>query len=165
MPMNTEYHSEVGLRILLGFVVRATARYDRGIEPVFCYAREHFFRLHTRLLRGTNAADDSLARPRVCPPVPEMPGTREEERAMFPSTLTCPHLRGEGSSPSGPSGSAVSITGISCRDDSEARRHGAPGPQKRLQNCWTPAAGNCPLRAITITMCWQNGWAARPRIS
>jgi tRNA (guanine26-N2/guanine27-N2)-dimethyltransferase len=99
-PMNTEYHSEVGLRILLGFVVRATARYDRGVEPVFCYAREHFFRLHTRLLRGTTAADDSLARLgfihqcRKCP-------YREEERSMFPSTLTCPHC-GERLQPIGP---------------------------------------------------------------
>jgi hypothetical protein len=52
VPMNTEYHSEVGLRILLGFVVRETVKYDRGIEPLFCYAREHFTRLHLRLLRG-----------------------------------------------------------------------------------------------------------------
>ena len=45
-PMNTEYHGEVGLRILLGFVVRETVKYDRGIEPLFCFAREHFVRLH-----------------------------------------------------------------------------------------------------------------------
>jgi tRNA (guanine26-N2/guanine27-N2)-dimethyltransferase len=100
MPMNTEYHSEVGLRILLGFVVRATVRYDRGIEPVFCYAREHFFRLHTRLLRGTIAADESLNhlgfihQCRKCP-------YREEEQAMFPSTLTCP-LCGAKLQPVGP---------------------------------------------------------------
>jgi tRNA (guanine26-N2/guanine27-N2)-dimethyltransferase len=94
LPMNTEYHSEVGLRILLGFVVRETARYDRGVEPLFCYAREHFFRLHLRLLRGTKAADAGIQnlgfvhQCRKCP-------FREEERSMFPSSLTCPHCGGD----------------------------------------------------------------------
>ena len=93
LPMNTEYHSEVGLRILLGFVVRETVRYDRGVEPLFCYAREHFFRLHVRLLRGTKAADATFQnlgfvhQCRKCP-------YREEEQAMFPSSLTCPHCGG-----------------------------------------------------------------------
>ena len=38
LPKNTEYHSEVGLRILLGFVVRETVKYDRGYRPpvLFC---------------------------------------------------------------------------------------------------------------------------------
>ena len=45
-PMNTEYHSEVGLRILLAFVARETIKYDRGISPLLCFAREHFVRLH-----------------------------------------------------------------------------------------------------------------------
>ncbi len=52
-PMNTDYHGEVGLRILLGFVVRETVKYDRGVEPLFCFAREHFVRLHVRLTQGS----------------------------------------------------------------------------------------------------------------
>ncbi len=100
LPMNTEYHSEVGLRVLLGFVVRETARYDRGVEPLFCYAKEHFFRLHLRLLRGTKAADAGVQnlgfvhQCRKCP-------YREEERSMFPSSLTCPHC-GASLQPIGP---------------------------------------------------------------
>jgi tRNA (guanine26-N2/guanine27-N2)-dimethyltransferase len=62
VPMNTDYHSEVGLRILLGFVVRETVKYDRGVEPLFCFAREHFVRLHLRLVRGAAAADRTLSR-------------------------------------------------------------------------------------------------------
>ena len=50
--MNTGYHEEVGLRILLGFVVRETIKYDRGVEPLFCYAHQHFVRLNIRLVRG-----------------------------------------------------------------------------------------------------------------
>jgi tRNA (guanine26-N2/guanine27-N2)-dimethyltransferase len=41
-PMNTEYHAEVGLRTLLAFVVREVIKYDRGIEPLLCFSREHF---------------------------------------------------------------------------------------------------------------------------
>ncbi len=61
-PMNTEYHGEVALRILLGFVVREVVKYDRGVEPIFCFSREHYVRLHLRLLRGAAAADRTLAR-------------------------------------------------------------------------------------------------------
>jgi tRNA (guanine26-N2/guanine27-N2)-dimethyltransferase len=99
-PMNTPYHSEVGLRILLGFVVRQTARYDRGVSPIFCYAREHFARLHLRLLRGAQAADDSLKKTgyihqcRKCP-------YREDEAGILPTTRTCPHC-GEPLQPVGP---------------------------------------------------------------
>ncbi len=89
LPMNTEYHSEVGLRILLGFVVRETVKYDRGIEPLFCFAREHFDRLHLRLLRGAEAADKTIERIgfihqcRKCP-------YRTEEKGMIPTDHSCP---------------------------------------------------------------------------
>ncbi len=91
-PMNTEYHGEVGLRILLGFVVRETVKYDRGVEPVFCFAREHFVRLHLRLLKGANAADETMKRIgfilqcRTCQYRIEQPG-------MFPSPGSCPHCK------------------------------------------------------------------------
>jgi len=100
LPMNTEYHSEVGLRILLGFVVRETVKYDRGVEPLFCYAREHFTRLHLRLLRGAQAADDTLKHMgfihqcRKCPYREEQPGLQAHDR-------TCPNC-GEPLQPIGP---------------------------------------------------------------
>jgi len=90
IPMNTEYHSEVGLRILLGFVVRETVKYDRGIEPLFCYSREHFTRLHLRITRGAKAADETLShighiyQCRKCP-------YREEHPGMHAVSATCPH--------------------------------------------------------------------------
>jgi tRNA (guanine26-N2/guanine27-N2)-dimethyltransferase len=100
LPRNTEYHSEVGLRILLGFVVRQTARYDRGIEPVFCYAREHFVRLHLRILRGANAADNSLGRLGFILQCPSCP-YREEQQGQFPKAAVCPHC-GKELAPVGP---------------------------------------------------------------
>jgi tRNA (guanine26-N2/guanine27-N2)-dimethyltransferase len=60
VPRNTEYHGEVGLRVLLGFMARMAARYDIGISPLFSFAREHYVRLHLRLSRGAASADRSL---------------------------------------------------------------------------------------------------------
>ena len=59
-PLNTEYHAEVGLRNLLGFVARETVKYDMGITPLFCFCHEHFVRLHLRLARGARAADRTI---------------------------------------------------------------------------------------------------------
>ena len=100
LPRNTEYHSEVGLRILLGFVVRETVKYDRGIEPVFCYAREHFVRLHLRILRGAIAADESLKKLGFVLQCPACP-YRVEQQGQFPRTTPCP-VCGEELKPIGP---------------------------------------------------------------
>ncbi|WAC04436.1 MAG: tRNA (guanine(10)-N(2))-dimethyltransferase [Methanoregula sp.] len=92
-PRNTEFHAEVGLRVLLGFAARETIKYDRGIEPLFCFAREHFFRLHLRLVGGARAADRTLARIgfvlqcKTCPYRKESPGIIAEKNA-------CPHCGG-----------------------------------------------------------------------
>jgi tRNA (guanine26-N2/guanine27-N2)-dimethyltransferase len=89
-PMNTEYHCEVGLRILLGFVVRETVKYDRGVAPIFCYAREHFVRLHLRLLRGARAADETLKRIGYILQCPKC-HYRVEHQGMFPDVISCPY--------------------------------------------------------------------------
>jgi tRNA (guanine26-N2/guanine27-N2)-dimethyltransferase len=99
-PMNTEYHSEVGLRILLGFVVRETVKYDRGIEPLFCYAREHFTRLHLRILRGAKAADETLSHTGFIHQCNKCP-YREEQPGLHSVSRTCPHC-GEPLHPIGP---------------------------------------------------------------
>ncbi len=93
VPMNTEYHSEVGLRILLGFVVRETVKYDRGIEPLFCYAREHFTRLHLRLLRGAKSADDTLRHIGFIHQCGKC-AYREEQPGLLAHDRTCPSCGG-----------------------------------------------------------------------
>ncbi|HDR72917.1 MAG TPA: tRNA (guanine(10)-N(2))-dimethyltransferase [Methanoculleus sp.] len=88
-PLNTDYHSEVGLRILLGFVAREVVKYDRGVEPLFCFAREHFVRLHLRLNNGAEAADRTLARIGFVHQCPACPA-RVEEHGLIARTHTCP---------------------------------------------------------------------------
>ncbi|OPY39257.1 MAG: tRNA (guanine(26)-N(2))-dimethyltransferase [Methanoregula sp. PtaU1.Bin051] len=99
-PVKTDYHSEVGLRILLGFVVRETVKYDRGIEPLFCFAREHFVRLHLRITRGAAAADRALGRIGYIMQCGKCQH-REEEKGMIPQGACCP-LCGEPLQPIGP---------------------------------------------------------------
>ena len=99
-PMNTDYHAEVGLRILLGYAARMTARYDRGIEPLFCFAHEHFVRLHLRLARGTRAADRTIGRLGYIYQCPGCP-YRTEGNGFYPDQVICP-LCGRTLSPIGP---------------------------------------------------------------
>jgi tRNA (guanine26-N2/guanine27-N2)-dimethyltransferase len=87
-PVNNEYHSETGLRTLLGFVVRETVKYDRGIEPVFCFAREHYVRAHFRLTSGASRADASVDRIGFifqCTRCPE----RTEKKGVLPDCEPC----------------------------------------------------------------------------
>ena len=100
LPKNTEYHSEVGLRILLGFVTRETVRYDRGIEPLFCFSREHFARLHVRITRGAFAADETLKQIGFVMQCQKCP-YREEQHGMVPDSRCCPEC-GEILEPIGP---------------------------------------------------------------
>jgi len=89
-PMNTEYHAEVGLRTLLAFVVREVIKYDRGIEPLLCFSREHFFRLHLRFIEGARAADRALARVGFVLQCSKCP-CREELPGMIPERKACPY--------------------------------------------------------------------------
>jgi len=88
-PLNTEYHGEVGLRVLLGFIARETVKYDRGLEPLFCFTREHFVRVHLRLTPGAAAADRTLGRIGYIHQCPDCL-FRAEEAGILPEIRTCP---------------------------------------------------------------------------
>jgi tRNA (guanine26-N2/guanine27-N2)-dimethyltransferase len=98
--MNTEYHAEVGLRILLGFVVRELVKYDRGLVPLCCFAREHFVRLHLGLAEGAAAGDSALARVGYVHQCRRCPG-RAEQPGLLPEPTACPSCGSE-TSPIGP---------------------------------------------------------------
>lgn len=57
VPRNTEYHREMGLRILLSALVRTAARYDLGVEPVLSHATRHYVRTYLTIDRGAAPAD------------------------------------------------------------------------------------------------------------
>jgi tRNA (guanine26-N2/guanine27-N2)-dimethyltransferase len=88
-PLNTEYHAEVALRTLLGFVCRETVKYDRGIVPLFCYAWSHYVRLFLEIRPGTKAADRSLGHIGYIHHCTRCP-TRKEQPGMVAETASCP---------------------------------------------------------------------------
>jgi tRNA (guanine26-N2/guanine27-N2)-dimethyltransferase len=91
-PLNNEYHSETGLRTLLGFVVREALKYDMGLVPQFCFAHEHFVRLHLQVRRGASAAERTLSSIGYIMQCPKCP-SRSEQQGMLPQPAMCEYCR------------------------------------------------------------------------
>lgn len=60
VPRNTEYHAEMGVRILLSALVRTGARYDIAAKPLLTHATKHYVRTYLELDRGAKVADATL---------------------------------------------------------------------------------------------------------
>ncbi len=54
-------YAEVGTRVLLGYVARMAARFDKAVEPVLAWSAEHFAKVHVRVEEGGGRADRALA--------------------------------------------------------------------------------------------------------
>jgi tRNA (guanine26-N2/guanine27-N2)-dimethyltransferase len=61
LPLHGPSMHEVGLRILLGCLCREAAKHDRGIEPLLCYATDHYLRVYVQVQNGKTAANASMA--------------------------------------------------------------------------------------------------------
>jgi len=61
-PLRTEYHRELGLRILAGHLVASAAKHDMKVTPVFSYSVDHYVRVYAILSHSAREADDSLGR-------------------------------------------------------------------------------------------------------
>ena len=57
LPVNTEYHAETGIRILIGKIVRELVKYDKSATPVLVHATEHYYRVYLLLNRGAERAN------------------------------------------------------------------------------------------------------------
>jgi tRNA (guanine26-N2/guanine27-N2)-dimethyltransferase len=63
IPRNTDYHAEMGVRILLSALARTAARYDAGVTPILTHATNHYVRTYLELdhsATDANAAVDEL---------------------------------------------------------------------------------------------------------
>lgn len=52
----TEYYAEVGMRMLIGKIAREATKYDKGIEVLISWAKEHYYRLHLKIRRSVSFA-------------------------------------------------------------------------------------------------------------
>jgi tRNA (guanine26-N2/guanine27-N2)-dimethyltransferase len=94
-PRNTEYHAEMGLRVLLSALARTGARYDVGVTPILSHATRHYVRTYLELDRAAapaNAAIDDLGHVHHC----EDCLHRDAERGLIAEPPgTCPNCGGE----------------------------------------------------------------------
>jgi tRNA (guanine26-N2/guanine27-N2)-dimethyltransferase len=69
VPRNTDYHAEMGLRVLLSTLARTAARYDVGVTPILSHVSDHYVRTYLELShRATdaNAAVEKLGSVHHC---------------------------------------------------------------------------------------------------
>jgi tRNA (guanine26-N2/guanine27-N2)-dimethyltransferase len=59
-PLNTPYHAEMGLRVLIGALVRTAARYDVAATPVLSHSSDHYKRTYLALEEGAKVSNDAL---------------------------------------------------------------------------------------------------------
>ena len=60
VPLNNEYHSEMGIRVLIGQVVREFAKHDKAINPILSHATRHYYRVYLEVLPGAKNADKAI---------------------------------------------------------------------------------------------------------
>ncbi|WP_121820350.1 tRNA (guanine(26)-N(2))-dimethyltransferase [Halostella salina] len=102
VPRNTDYHGEMGLRVLVSALARTAARYDVGVRPLLSHATNHYARTYLELehrATDANAAVDELGHVYHC----EDCLYRETERGLIADPLDdCPHCGGERVTTAGP---------------------------------------------------------------
>ncbi|MDQ1261469.1 MAG: tRNA (guanine26-N2/guanine27-N2)-dimethyltransferase [Euryarchaeota archaeon] len=60
VPLRTEYHREMGARILLGLAARELARLDKAMQPMLTHVTDHYVRTYLRVIKGAKVADRCL---------------------------------------------------------------------------------------------------------
>jgi len=58
IPRNTDFHAEMGVRVLLGALARTAARFDVGVTPLLTHATSHYVRTY---LDCSHSASDANA--------------------------------------------------------------------------------------------------------
>ncbi|PGF17004.1 tRNA (guanine(26)-N(2))-dimethyltransferase [Natrinema sp. CBA1119] len=102
IPRNTDYHAEMGVRILISALARSAARVDVGVEPLLTHATSHYVRTYLELEHKPTAADaaiDELGHLYHC----EDCLYRESDSGLIADPLeTCPHCGGNRMLTAGP---------------------------------------------------------------
>ncbi|MFP4530827.1 MAG: tRNA (guanine(26)-N(2))-dimethyltransferase [Halodesulfurarchaeum sp.] len=102
VPRNTDYHAEMGLRILLGALARTAARYDVGVTPILSHVSDHYVRTYLELShRATdaNAAVEELGSVHHCR---ECLHRETEPGLIHHPPESCPNCGGEAMVTAGP---------------------------------------------------------------
>ena len=60
VPLNNEYHSEMGVRVLLGKAAHDLAKHDKSMIPLLSHATRHYVRVYLHIGHGAKLADKTL---------------------------------------------------------------------------------------------------------
>jgi tRNA (guanine26-N2/guanine27-N2)-dimethyltransferase len=60
VPVNTEFHAEMGLRVLLSALCRTAARHDRAARPILAHATRHYVRVYLEIEQSASEANAVL---------------------------------------------------------------------------------------------------------
>lgn len=60
VPRNTDYHAEMGLRVLISALVRTAARYDVAAVPILSHVSRHYARTYLELDHRATRADAAI---------------------------------------------------------------------------------------------------------
>ena len=61
-PIRGPMCHEGALRILIGYVAREAAKFDKGIRPMLSFSADHYVRTYVELRNGAGAADECLSK-------------------------------------------------------------------------------------------------------
>ncbi len=59
-PCHSPCMKETAVRILLGFIAREAAKYDKAVVPVLSYSSDHYFRVYVKIVKGAKKANSSV---------------------------------------------------------------------------------------------------------
>jgi tRNA (guanine26-N2/guanine27-N2)-dimethyltransferase len=59
-PLRTEYCHELAVRLLIGCLIRLSARHDLGIDVFFSHSTDHYIRVYAQMKHGARIADDCI---------------------------------------------------------------------------------------------------------
>jgi len=56
-PIKTEFYNELGIRILISFIILTLARYDRAFIPLLSFSSQHYFRVFGKIEHAGKISD------------------------------------------------------------------------------------------------------------
>jgi tRNA (guanine26-N2/guanine27-N2)-dimethyltransferase len=95
VPRNTEYHAEMGLRVLLSALARTAARYDVGITPILSHVSDHYVRTYLELHHRATDANRSMDDLGYVYHCPECLHRDTDQGLLSDPPATCPHCGSE----------------------------------------------------------------------
>lgn len=59
-PCHSSCMKETAIRILIAFLVKEAAKYDKAVFPLLSYSSDHYFRVYVKVLKGAKKADKCI---------------------------------------------------------------------------------------------------------